>query len=56
MLLLVILSYITTNYLCIILWLLWLSMAIILVAINGYFINGDWWLLMVILLVPISGY
>jgi hypothetical protein len=31
-------------------------MVILLVAINGYFINDYWWLLMAILLMVISGY
>jgi len=31
-------------------------MAIILMAIGGYFINGHWWLLVAILLVVIGGY
>jgi len=30
--------------------------AIILMAIGGYYINGYWWLLMVILLMAIGGY
>jgi hypothetical protein len=31
-------------------------MAIILVDIDGYYINGYWWLLMVIILMVIDGY
>jgi hypothetical protein len=31
-------------------------MDVLLVTINGYFINGDWWLLVVILLMTIGGY
>jgi hypothetical protein len=30
--------------------------AILLIAIGGYFINGYWWLFVVILLMVISGY
>jgi len=31
-------------------------MAILLVAIIGYFINGNWWLFVAILLMAIGGY
>jgi len=31
-------------------------MVILLVVINGYFINGNWWLLVAILLMVISNY
>jgi hypothetical protein len=31
-------------------------MTIMLVAINGYFIDDYWWLLMVVLLMAIGGY
>jgi hypothetical protein len=31
-------------------------MAIILMVVGGYFINGYWWLLMVIILMVIGGY
>jgi hypothetical protein len=31
-------------------------MAILLMAIGGYFVRGYWWLLMVIVLVAIGGY
>jgi len=31
-------------------------MVILLMAIDGYFINGYWWLLLVIILMVISGY
>jgi len=31
-------------------------MVIILVDIDGYYINGYWWLLMVIVLVVVGGY
>jgi hypothetical protein len=30
--------------------------AILLMAIGGYFVSGYWWLLMVIVLVAIGGY
>ncbi len=31
-------------------------MVILLVPIDGYFINDYWWILIVILLLPINGY
>jgi hypothetical protein len=34
----------------------WLLVAIILMAIGGYFINGYWWLLLAIILVALGGY
>jgi hypothetical protein len=35
---------------------LWLLIGIILVVIDGYYINGHWWLLVAILLMAIDGY
>ncbi len=34
----------------------WLLVAIILMAIGGYFINGYWWLLLAIILMALGGY